>query len=115
MGAHTTHDPHAHQHGGDCGHPGLKHDGHTDYLHDGHLHHAHEGHVDEHELSASGVNPASCTSGHECNGHDASHRHEPACGHDAVPHAGHVDYLVEGHIHNQHADHCDNHGRLERA
>jgi Carboxypeptidase regulatory-like domain len=71
-------------------------------LHDGHLHHVHETHVDEHELSASSANPANCTSGHDCNGHDPSHRHDPACGHEPVPHAGHVDFLVQGHIHNQH-------------
>jgi hypothetical protein len=24
-----------------------------------------------------------------------------------------VDYLVEGHLHHSHGDHCDDHGRVE--
>jgi len=115
MTTHATHDPHEHQHGNDCGHAKMKHEDHSDFLHDGHLHHAHEGHVDEHELVASNANPTACTSGHDCNAHDPSHRHGSACGHDPVPHAGHTDFLVQGHIHNQHGDHCDDHGRLQSA
>lgn len=113
MTAHTTHEPHDHKHGSGCGHPGLKHEDHTDYLHDGHLHHVHESHIDEHELVASGANPADCTSGHQCAGHDASHKHDGGCGHERVPHAGHVDYVVAGHMHNQHAGHCDDHGSIQ--
>lgn len=94
MAAHTTHDPHEHEHGNDCGHPGLKHDDHMDYLHDGHLHHARDGHIDEHEIGASNEKLASRTGGHRCDGHDSSHRREVACGHER---------------------HCDNHGRLEPA
>jgi hypothetical protein len=30
-----------------------------------------------------------------------------------VPHGNHVDYLVEGHLHHFHGDHCDDHGRVE--
>ena len=107
MATHATHDPHEHRHGTACGHAGTKHDDHTDYLHDGHLHHTHEGHIDEHELSATSANPTNCTSGHDCDGHDASHRHDRDCGHEPVPHAGHVDYVVQGRIHNQHRDHCE--------
>ena len=44
----TIHAEHEHQHGPDCGHEAVEHDGHIDYLHDGHLHHMHAGHVDEH-------------------------------------------------------------------
>jgi hypothetical protein len=29
-----------------------------------------------------------------------------------VPHAGHVDYVVAGHLHNRHGTHCDNHGNV---
>jgi hypothetical protein len=27
-----------------------------------------------------------------------------------VPHGDHVDYLVDGHLHHPHDEHCDNHG-----
>ena len=113
MTAHSTHDPHAHAHGAGCGHSSLKHGDHADYLHDGHLHHAHEDHVDEHEIAASSANPANCSGGHRCDEHEASHRHGVNCGHEAVPHAGHVDYAAGEHLHNHHGDHCDDHGRVE--
>jgi zinc transport system permease protein len=37
------------------------------------------------------------------------HLHGDACGHDAVRHGDHVDYLHEGHRHAEHADHYDEH------
>jgi DNA-binding transcriptional ArsR family regulator len=107
-----THENHPHQHGPDCGHTAVQHDGHTDYLHDGHLHHQHGDHVHEHELANSSQNPSECTPEHDCGAHDGGHRHGPGCGHEAVPHDGHVDYLVDGHLHHPHGDHCDNHGQL---
>lgn len=110
---HRTHENHSHLHGPNCGHAGVRHDGHTDYLHDGHLHHPHEGHIDEHTLNVSEKNPANCTPQHACDAHDASHRHGAGCGHEAVPHDTHVDYLVGGHLHHPHGSHCDDHGRLE--
>ena len=107
------HPHHDHQHGGDCGHTAVKHDGHIDYLHDGHLHHPHAGHVDEHVIEVSATNPDGCTTpGH---GHEAGHVHGAGCGHEAVPHGDHVDYLVDGHLHHPHGDHCDDHGKLELA
>jgi hypothetical protein len=112
---HPTHESHDHEHASDCGHVVIRHESHVDFLHDGHLHHVHEGHVDEHALLASTANPSDCASGHACNAHERAHRHDPQCGHESVPHADHVDYLVDGHLHNRHSDHCDNHGRLERA
>ena len=52
---------HDHEHGPECGHPAVVHEGLVDYVHDGHLHAAHEGHYDEHhELSdphAGGADP----------------------------------------------------------
>jgi hypothetical protein len=48
-------------------------------------------------------------------GHDASHVHGPGCGHEPVPHGNHVDYLVDGHLHHSHGDHCDDHGPLLKA
>jgi hypothetical protein len=38
------------------------------------------------------------------------HVHGPDCGHDAVPHDDHTDYLVDGGLHHPHDHHCDDHG-----
>ena len=105
------HPNHAHQHGPGCGHTGLMHEGHVDYLHDGHLHHMMpDGTVEEHTLAVDGTNPATCTKGHVCSGHEAGHVHGPGCGHQAVPHGDHTCYIVDGHLHHPHGGHCDNHG-----
>lgn len=112
---HHVHDDHSHVHGAGCGHLSVRHNGHVDYLHDGHLHHAHDGHYDEHSVEVDAANPAACTSGHACAGHGSGHVHGAGCGHPAVPHGDHVDYLVDGHLHHQHAGHCDHHGVLAGA
>jgi hypothetical protein len=109
----TTHEGHAHQHGSNCGHTAIEHEGHIDYLHDGHLHHVHGDHVDEHVLAVSKANPDACTPKHACGGHDAKHVHGPNCGHEGVPHGDHVDYLVKDHLHHPHGDHCDDHGPVK--
>ena len=101
-----THQGHTHAHGPKCGHTAVKHDGHTDYLHDGHLHHMHDGHVDDHTIAVTAANPAGCTPDHKCGGHEAGHAHSPGCGHEAVPHGDHVDYLVRGHLHHPHGGHA---------
>lgn len=111
----SHHANHSHQHGPGCGHKAVRHGDHVDYLHDGHLHHMHGDHVDEHVVEVSDKNPDRCTPGHKCKGHDASHKHGPGCGHEAVPHGDHVDYLVDGHLHHPHGDHCDDHGPLDNA
>jgi len=108
---HHTHPDHKHQHGAGCGHTAIKHDGHVDYLHDGHLHHPHEGHYDEHTLAISATNPDYCQAAP--NGHDGKHVHGPGCGHEAVPHGDHTDYLVDGRLHHPHGNHCDDHGPVE--
>jgi hypothetical protein len=108
-----THDNHEHQHGQGCGHTAVAHEGHTDYLHDGHLHHqAGDGTVLEHSLPVTAANPDACTPVHACGGHAAGHIHGPDCGHEAVPHGDHTDYLVDGHLHHQHGQHCDDHGAV---
>jgi hypothetical protein len=100
-----------HKHGANCGHTAVKHDDHVDYLHDGHMHHQKtDGAVVEHTIGVTGTNPDACTPAHVCSGHDATHRHGPDCGHEAVPHGDHIDYLVDGHLHHPHGDHCDDHG-----
>ena len=114
MSNHKTHDGHDHQHGPDCGHKKVEHEGHQDFLHDGHLHHAHGDHVDEHTLAVGDKNPAACTPQHgACKSHEKDHVHGPACGHDAIAHGDHTDYVVDGHLHHSHADHCDDHGPVK--
>lgn len=108
----SIHEVHDHTHGPECGHTPISHEGHTDYLHDGHLHYPHDGHMDEHVLAISDQNPEFCTPSHTCPGHEADHAHGPTCGHEAVPHGNHVDYLVNGHLHYPHQAHCDHHGSV---
>ncbi|QMT31608.1 hypothetical protein [Alysiella filiformis] len=104
-----THEHHDHQHGANCGHTAIKHGDHIDYLHDGHLHHEHNGHYDEHALDVNETNPAECNAAHHC----GDHVHGEGCGHEAVPHGDHIDYIVNGRLHHQHGDHCDDHGPVE--
>ncbi len=40
---------------------------------------------------------------------DHDHEHGPDCGHPAVPHGDHVDYLHDGHRHAPHGGHYDEH------
>lgn len=103
------HGDHAHKHGPGCGHTAIEHNGHVDYLHDGHLHHMHGDHVDEHSVEVSDANPDGCR---PLQG-EAGHKHGPNCGHEAVPHGDHVDYLVDGRLHHPHGDHCDDHGPVK--
>jgi len=111
MQEHKIHENHPHKHGPGCGHTAVQHDGHTDYLHDGHLHHPHGDHVDEHKIEVSAQNPEGCH--RTSQGHDSAHHHGPGCGHEAVPHGNHTDYLVEDHLHHVHGDHCDDHGTVK--
>ncbi len=37
------------------------------------------------------------------------HTHRAGCGHSAVRHGDHVDYLHDGHLHHPHGDHVDEH------
>jgi zinc transport system permease protein len=37
------------------------------------------------------------------------HDHDPECGHEAVPHEDHLDYLHDGHRHAVHGSHYDEH------
>ena len=49
-------------------------------------------------------------SGHDHKIHDDHpHRHGPGCGHTAVRHGDHVDYVHDGHLHHPHEDHVDEH------
>ena len=103
-----THPNHDHVHGENCGHTKIKHEDHYDFLHDGHLHHPHQDHIDEHVLEVNDDHPNECNKTHL---HE--HTHDPDCGHEAVTHGDHIDYIVDGRLHQQHGDHCDDHGAVE--
>jgi hypothetical protein len=107
------HNRHEHVHGAACGHLAVRHDDHVDYAHDGHLHHPRGDHFVEHELGHGDLEP--CEAGHTCDSHDTEHEHGVGCEHVAIPHAGHIDYVVDGHIHRPHGEHCDDHGELRLA
>ncbi|MDW3094687.1 MAG: hypothetical protein R8G33_03335 [Gammaproteobacteria bacterium] len=111
MACNKIHTHPEHTHGDNCGHTAIRHNDHIDYVHDGHLHHPHDDHCDEHVLDVSVVNPNECIPVHSCN----DHVHGPNCGHEAVPHGDHIDYIVNGHLHHVHGDHCDDHGPVELA
>ncbi len=98
-----------HTHGPDCGHTAIRHDDHIDYLHDGKLHHPHGDHCDIHTLNVSDTNPDTCSVTHDCE----NHTHGPNCGHEAVQHGDHTDYIVNGRLHHVHEGHCDDHGPIE--
>ncbi len=108
-----THDNHTHRHGAGCGHTAVRHGDHVDYLHDGHLHHPSGGAVEEHALPVDAAHPDACTPRHDCGSHPKGHAHGPGCGHEAVPHGDHTDYLVDGHLHHPHGGHCDDHGPVD--
>ena len=38
---------------------------------------------------------------------DHEHVHGEGCGHVAIPHGDHTDYLHDGHLHHKHEDHYD--------
>lgn len=44
-------------------------------------------------------------------GHSEKHQHQHGadCGHTAIRHNDHVDYLHDGHLHHPHEDHYDEH------
>ena len=112
----TTASTTTHVHGPSCGHLGIRHEDHVDYLQDGRLQNVTgSGRIAEHVIAVSEANPNECTPQHRCAGHQQEHVHGPKCGHAAVPHGDHVDYLVDGHLHHPHGAHCDSHGKVSLA
>jgi len=46
----------------------------------------------------------------DCQTHaNHTHAHGANCGHTAIQHGDHVDYLHDGHLHHAHAEHYDEH------
>jgi hypothetical protein len=98
--AHLPREQHPHSHDRYCGHAAVPHDDHVDFFHDGHVHHVHEDHVD-----AGPIDLARHHLPHA--GH--MHVHAEGCGHAAVPHGDHVDYVHGSHRHAGHHVHYDEH------
>lgn len=112
--ANDTSDSSAHTHGKNCGHTGIHHSGHVDYLVDGKLEHCeNDGSTCCHTLEVSGDNPACCQPLTDCAA--KGHEHGPGCGHEAIQHGDHVDYIVDGRLHHTHNGHCDDHGPVTLA
>ncbi|MGB0416992.1 MAG: hypothetical protein ACPGKS_09095 [Coraliomargarita sp.] len=102
---------HEHQHGKGCGHTAIQHGDHVDYLHDGQLHHQKaDGKVEAHVLPVDETNPGGCC---KQSTHSDGHVHGPNCGHEAIQHGDHIDYIVDGRLHHPHGDHCDDHGPVQ--
>eukprot|EP01118_Nematostelium_gracile_P015726 TRINITY_DN6355_c0_g1_i1.p1 TRINITY_DN6355_c0_g1~~TRINITY_DN6355_c0_g1_i1.p1 ORF type:complete len:414 (-),score=48.41 TRINITY_DN6355_c0_g1_i1:47-1288(-) len=107
--------PHEHRPG--CGHSALIHEGHADFLvPDAYgihrLHHCHRGITEVHVLRDTPHHPCIC-SPLPAPGHSMNHVHGPGCGHTAIQHEDHIDYLVDGMLHSPHNGHCDAHGVLQ--
>jgi hypothetical protein len=102
----------SHIHSPGCGHTAVRHRDHVDYLDQGHLQHVRADRTEEHAIEVTETNPDRCSPEHRAQGHESTHQHGPGCGHEAVPHGNHIDYLVNGRLHHPHGDHCDDHGPL---
>lgn len=51
-----------------------------------------------------------------CTEHEShAHAHGAGCGHQAVQHEDHVDYLHDGHLHHPHHGHTDEHSVSGKA
>ena len=73
---------------------------HVDFFHDGHVHHVHEDRVD--------AAPTDLV-GHHLPHAGHMHVHAEGCGHTAVPHGDHLDYVHGSHRHAGHHVHYDEH------
>lgn len=96
------------------GRTAVRHEGHVDHLDHGHLLHEEDGRTEEHRIAVSAANPDRCDAAHRTQA-DGGHVHGPGCGHEAVPHGDHIDYLVGGRLEHPHGDHTDDHGPLNLA
>jgi hypothetical protein len=92
----------------------VRHEDHVDYLDNGRLLHKEAGRVEEHVIAVSAKNPDRCEAAFRIEA-IPGHKHGPNCGHEAVPHGDHVDYLVDGRLQHPHGDHIDDHGPLSLA
>lgn len=98
---------HPHVHDRFCGHAAAPHEDHVDFLHDGEIHHVRSDAI-------AGGRPASADQRPSWAGLHLSHVghmhvHRPGCGHPAIAHDDHEDYLHGDHRHAGHDVHYDEH------
>ena len=60
-------------------------------------------------FAEDGTDPFDLDETHEVVPEDHTHVHGPDCGHPAIPHGDHVDYVHDGHRHAEHGEHYDEH------
>lgn len=94
-----VHPAESHEHGPECGHVAIPHQDHVDYLHNGSLHRS----------TGRPARWTDCEPGHHLPHRNHRHVHGEGCGHVAIPHGDHVDYIHDGHRHAAHDDHYDDH------
>jgi hypothetical protein len=98
-----------HTHGARCGHTRITHGDHNDYEHEGHFHALHLDHYDDHGSIAMNNNDRGTASASD-DWITHAHSHGVGCGHPAVAHGDHTDYVHDGHFHAPHGDHYHDHG-----
>jgi hypothetical protein len=103
---------HAHQHQAGCGHKEIPHGDHVDYQHDSQYHAKHGSHFDNHGIVVSKSSSAgrALASADHAVAEEHTHKHGKKCGHKAVRHGDHTDYLHDGQYHAMHSGHYDLHG-----
>lgn len=109
-----NHSQEEHSHRPGCGHIAINHNGHADFIMDAHLYPAHGGNLQQHILRESSEYPVVCAPIIDKTiGHHQEHTHGPNCGHEAIQHEDHLDYIVDNLLHHYHEGHCDHHGNLQ--
>lgn len=100
-----------HDHKKGCGHEVAVHGGHQDFIHGGVYHALHDDHYDEHGVVVGKTETQrELASTHHLMVKNHTHHHGEGCGHEAVDHQNHKDYLHDGVYCCPHEDHVDNHG-----
>lgn len=94
---------HDHDHDRWCGHAFMPHGDHVDFLHDGRIHRPCSDHFEEMRGCDEPVRR------HHLSHSAHMHVHQPDCGHTAVAHLDHFDYLHGRHRHAVHQTHYDEH------
>ncbi len=110
MSDHKSHQSQTHTHGTGCDHATVAHGDHRDYVQGRKLDDVPGGNLRAHKIHVDETNPWACTPTHACGAHATDHVHGAGCSHEAVPHGGHTDYVVNGHLHHPCDAHCDDHG-----
>jgi hypothetical protein len=109
-------------HNDDCGHTAVKHGDGVAYVQEGKLYRKdQDGSWQKCKIEDTVQHPSVCVddSASGCWAHAAEEICGPDCGHEAIEHDDHMDYLVpdgkgEFELHCPHDDHCDHHGSFKQ-